>query len=87
MEGVEARGSKRWDKVEDGLFVSLVGRERMEEGGRKRPWGGGEAQQRLRADLRAWRTLLIQVVLFFFFFLGPLPQHMEVPKVGVQSEL
>ena len=25
--------------------------------------------------------------LFFFFFLGPHPWHMEVPKLGVKSEL
>ena len=24
---------------------------------------------------------------FFFSFLGPYPQHMEVPRLGVQSEL
>ena len=24
---------------------------------------------------------------FFFFFLGPHPQHMEVPRLEVQSEL
>ena len=24
---------------------------------------------------------------FFFFFLGPYPRHMEVPRLGVQSEL
>ena len=24
---------------------------------------------------------------FFFVFLGPHPRHMEVPKVGVKSEL
>ena len=33
------------------------------------------------------------IILFFFFFfvfllfLGPLPQHMEVPRLGVESEL
>ena len=26
-------------------------------------------------------------ILFFFFFLGPLPQHVEIPRIGVQSEL
>ena len=25
--------------------------------------------------------------LFFLLFLGPLPQHMEVPRLGVESEL
>ena len=24
---------------------------------------------------------------FVFFFLGPHPQHMEVPRLGVESEL
>ena len=24
---------------------------------------------------------------FFFFFLGPHPQHMDVPKLGVESQL
>ena len=24
---------------------------------------------------------------YFFVFLGPLPQHMEVPRLGVKSEL
>ena len=26
-------------------------------------------------------------ILFFFFFLGPHPRHMEVPRLGVKSEL
>ena len=35
----------------------------------------------------------LEVIVFFFFFfvflpfLGPLPQHMEVPRLGVESEL
>ena len=24
---------------------------------------------------------------FFFFFLGPHPRHMEVPRIGIESEL
>ena len=31
-----------------------------------------------------------KIIIFFFVFLpflGPLPQHMEVPRLGVQSEL
>ena len=27
------------------------------------------------------------ISLFFFSFLGPHPQHMEVPRLGVESEL
>ena len=27
------------------------------------------------------------VVVFFFVFLGPHPQHMEVPRLGVESEM
>ena len=27
------------------------------------------------------------IILFFFFFLGPHPRHMEVPRLGVQLEL
>ena len=37
------------------------------------------------------RGLLFEHLLLFFFFflvfLGPYPQHMEVPKLGVKSEL
>ena len=28
-----------------------------------------------------------RAALFFFFFLGPQPQHMKVPSLGVESEL
>ena len=31
--------------------------------------------------------LLFLLLLFFFCFLGPHPLHMEVPKLGVESEL
>ena len=31
--------------------------------------------------------LSFRVCLFFFFFLGPHPQHTEVPRLGVESEL
>ena len=30
---------------------------------------------------------IIIVFCFFFFFLGPYPQHMEVPRLGVESEM
>ena len=36
---------------------------------------------------RSFLINLIKLFLFFFCFLGPLPQHMEVPRLGVQSEL
>ena len=35
------------------------------------------------------KGLWVDVVFFFFVFLpflGPLPQHMEVPRLGVESE-
>ena len=33
-------------------------------------------------------SLSLSLSLFFFFvFLGPLPQHLEVPRLGVESEL
>ena len=32
-------------------------------------------------------TLNLHAKIAFFFFLGPYPQHMEVPKLGVKSEL
>ena len=36
--------------------------------------------------------IVVYFILFYFIFvflpfLGPLPQHMEVPRLGVQSEL
>ena len=31
--------------------------------------------------------LFLFIYLFIFVFLGPHPQHMEVPRLGVQSEL
>ena len=41
-----------------------------------------------------WPSLFIYLLFFFVFFffffllfLGPLPQHMEVPRLGVESEL
>ena len=30
--------------------------------------------------------LLFLIFFFFYFFLGPYPQHMEVPRLGVESE-
>jgi len=37
----------------------------------------------------AWDTSLgfVLLLLVFFVFLGPHPQHMEVPRLGVESEL
>ena len=40
----------------------------------------------------SWKFMAKSVFLFFFFFvfllfLGPLLQHMEVPRLGVESEL
>ena len=32
-------------------------------------------------------SLLLLLFFFFFFFLRPHPRHMEVPRLGVQSEL
>ena len=34
-----------------------------------------------------WINVLNQPWKFFFFFLGPHPWHMEVPRLGVKSEL
>ena len=31
--------------------------------------------------------VLIFAIYLFFFFLGPYPWHMEVPRLGVKSEL
>ena len=39
------------------------------------------------------RTAILFAIVFFFFFLsfcyffGPLPRHMEAPRLGVESEL
>ena len=33
------------------------------------------------------RNFVVVVVLFIFAILGPHPQHMEVPRLGVESEL
>ena len=32
-------------------------------------------------------NVIITYCLFFFFFLGPHPRHMEVPRLGAESEL
>ena len=32
-------------------------------------------------------NVIITYCLFFFFFLGPHPRHMEVPRLGVELEL
>ena len=32
-------------------------------------------------------VIFFVVFVFFFYFLGPHPQHMEVPRLGVESEL
>uniref|UniRef100_A0A8D0ZHL9 Uncharacterized protein n=1 Tax=Sus scrofa TaxID=9823 RepID=A0A8D0ZHL9_PIG len=31
--------------------------------------------------------ILVLFQIFFFFFLGPHPRHMEVPRLGIESEL
>ena len=31
--------------------------------------------------------IIIIIIIVFWSFLGPLPQHMEVPRLGVQLEL
>ena len=33
------------------------------------------------------RMFLVFIFLVFLLFLGPLPRHMEVPRLGVKSEL
>ena len=33
------------------------------------------------------KLLLKSLLNFFFVFLGPHPEHMEVPRLGVESEL
>ena len=33
------------------------------------------------------RMFKLDVIFFFFVSLGPHPQHMEVPRLGVQTEL
>ena len=48
-------------------------------------WSGGHSEgiQIGKVILTAQHLL----ILFLFFFLGPRPQHMEVPRLGVESEL
>ena len=54
-------------------------------------WGWGEACIQVQTEGRSLRTTLLLLFFFlsFFFccFLGPHPQHMEVPRLGVQLEL
>ena len=33
------------------------------------------------------RQVILKLFFFFLSFLGPIPQHMEVPRLGVKSEL
>ena len=55
------------------------------------PWQGQEALASREPCMQTWN--LTQEILFFFFFFGlfsffgPLLGHMEVPRLGVQSEL
>ena len=53
-----------------------------------------DTSQEATEDVRLWVSslTLIEATLFLFFFfflvfLGPHPQHMEVPRLGVESEL
>ena len=38
-------------------------------------------------DLLGPTDLMDLVIFFFLSFLGPLPRHVEVPRLGVKSEL
>ena len=49
------------------------------------PSKGFPTRPHLSADTQA-DTFLIYTF-FFFVFLGPHPQHMQVPRLGVESEL
>ena len=41
-----------------------------------------------RCEHKASRHIVtLKAFLFSFFFLGPHPRHMEVPRLGVQAEL
>ena len=48
--------------------------------------GGGSGMD---GDFGVGRHRLLHFCVFFVFlpFLGPLPRHMEVPRLGVESEL
>ena len=42
----------------------------------------------IRKISRYWaQSIFFSFLFFFFFFLGPYPQHMEVSRLGVKSEL
>ena len=45
------------------------------------------SQQQLRPGWEACPVRDLSLFFFFFAFLGPYPQHMEVPRLGVESEL
>ena len=44
-------------------------------------------EQELKMNFKFKNFRNIFNFLFFFFFLGSHPQHMEVPRLGVKSEL
>ena len=55
-------------------------------GGGVEVWRGGVCPED-KSGLRSWgMELPFLFCFFFFFFLGPQPQHMEVPRLGIQSE-
>ena len=50
---------------------------------------GGASVEGWARHEKVWMGILSFFFFFLIFlpFLGPLPQHMEVPRLGVQSEL
>ena len=62
------------------------------EGRKKRRRGGREERKFNISSKQKKHTLKLQLVAFFFFFfffvfLGPQLRHMDVPRLGVESEL
>ena len=45
-----------------------------------------ESEERVATGIQ-WRGSGELIFFFFFVFLGPHPQHTEVPRLGVESEL
>ena len=57
---------------------------------KERHWKGECLQHPPVGHLRGnliWPQYLVRFFFVFLPFLGPLPQHMEVPRLGVESEL
>ena len=59
---------------------------------RKRGWDGWLTDTNANEDVRRCLNeslfcFVFCLFFFFFLFLGPLPRHMEVPRLGGESEL